>query len=262
MNRWMNKLSYHYQKMRHLFPDDKLIVIFDIDGTIVDTRYMVLHSLNSYDRVHGTSYFEDMDVSHITMHEDRVDDLLETLDLPPSVREQVSDWFRVTRRDNTGLIESHRPYRGVMEVMRWFQLQPNTYVGLNTGRNENLRQDTLRSLNILGTEYKVEFEGRLLFMNQGLPDRSTPQVKVDGINYFRNLGYRVFAMIDNEPENLAAISGMPTAEDVMLLHADTMFLSQRQRLPQASISGSVFDPDGACRPVFRCPATSSLCGTA
>ena len=125
--------------------------------------------------------------------------------------------------------------------MRWFQLQPNTYVGLNTGRNENLRQDTLHSLNFLGKEYKVEFEDRLLFMNQGLPDRSTPQVKVDGVNYFRNLGYRVFAMIDNEPENLAAISDMPTAQDVMLLHADTIFLSQRQRLPQASISGNVFD---------------------
>ncbi len=241
MNRWMNKLSYHYQKMRHLYPDDKLIAIFDIDGTIVDTRYMVLQALNSFDKFHGTSYFDEVDVSHITMHEDRSEELLEAMDLPPSVREQVSHWFRVARRSITGLIESHRPYHGVMEVMRWFQLQPNTYVGLNTGRNENLRQDTLHSLNFLGKEYKVEFEDRLLFMNQGLPDRSTPQVKVDGVNYFRNLGYRVFAMIDNEPENLAAISDMPTAQDVMLLHADTIFLSQRQRLPQASISGNVFD---------------------
>ena len=57
MNRWMNKLSYHYQKMSHLFPDDRLIILFDIDGTIVDTRYMVLHALNSFDQIHGTSYF-------------------------------------------------------------------------------------------------------------------------------------------------------------------------------------------------------------
>ena len=241
MNRWMNKLSYHYQKMRHLYPDDKLIVLFDIDGTIVDTRYMVLHALNSYDQIHGTSYFDDLAISHVTMHEDRAEDLLDSLDLPASVREQVGLWYRSTRWSSKAILESHRPYHGVMEVMRWFQLQPNTYVGLNTGRNETMRQDTLRSLNFLGEEYKLELSDRLLFMNQGLPDRSVPQVKVDGVNYFRNLGYRVLAMIDNEPENLQAISEMPTADDVMLLHADTIFLSQRQRLPQASISGNVFD---------------------
>ena len=237
----MNKLSYHYQKMRHLYPDDKLIVLFDIDGTIVDTRYMVLHALNSYDQIHGTSYFDDLAISHVTMHEDRAEDLLDSLDLPASVREQVGLWYRSTRWSSKAILESHRPYHGVMEVMRWFQLQPNTYVGLNTGRNETVRQDTLRSLNFLGEEYKLELSDRLLFMNQGLPDRSVPQVKVDGVNYFRNLGYRVLAMIDNEPENLQAISEMPTADDVMLLHADTIFLSQRQRLPQASISGNVFD---------------------
>ena len=241
MNRWMNKLSYHYQKMRHLYPDDKLIVLFDIDGTIVDTRYMVLHALNSYDQIHGTSYFDDLAISHVTMHEDRAEDLLDSLDLPASVREQVGLWYRSTRWSSKAILESHRPYHGVMEVMRWFQLQPNTYVGLNTGRNETVRQDTLRSLNFLGEEYKLELSDHLLFMNQGLPDRSVPQVKVDGVNYFRNLGYRVLAMIDNEPENLQAISEMPTADDVMLLHADTIFLSQRQRLPQASISGNVFD---------------------
>ena len=241
MNRWMNKLSYHYQTMRHLFPDDKLMVLFDIDGTIVDTRYMILHTLNSFDQIHGTSYFDELDISHVTMHEDRAEDLLETLDLPPSVREQVYRWYRSTRWSSKAILESHRPYHGVMEVMRWFQLQPNTYVGLNTGRTEALRQDTLRSLNFLGAEYKVEFSDRLLYMNRGFSDRTIPQVKVDGVNYFRNLGYRVFAMIDNEPENLQAIANMPTAQDMMLLHADTIFLSQRQRLPQASISGNVFD---------------------
>ena len=241
MNRWMNKLSYHYQKMRHLFPDDRLIVLFDIDGTILDSRYMALHALNSFDRIHGTSYFHELDIPQITTHEDRAEELLETLDLPPSVMEQVGLWYRNTRWSSKAILESHRPYHGVMEVMRWFQLQPNTYVGLNTGRNESLREDTLRSLNYLGTEYKVEFSDRLLFMNKGFSDRSIPQVKVDGVNYFRNLGYRVFSMIDNEPENLEAVSQMPTAQDVMLLHADTIFLSQRQKLPQESISGNVFD---------------------
>ena len=45
------------------------------------------------------------------------------------------------------MLAAHRPYRGVLEVIRWFQLQPATFVGLNTGRPEQLRDETLRSLN-------------------------------------------------------------------------------------------------------------------
>lgn len=38
------------------------------------------------------------------------------------------------------------------------QLQPNTFVGLNTGRPKRLRPDTLKSLNKRGKDFKVEFQ--------------------------------------------------------------------------------------------------------
>ena len=41
------------------------------------------------------------------------------------------------------LLEAHRPFHGVLEIIRWFQLQPNTEVGLNSGRPEELRAETL-----------------------------------------------------------------------------------------------------------------------
>ena len=105
-------------------PERQLIILFDIDGTIVDTRYMVLHALNTFDQIHGTSYFHELDVSHVTMHEDQAEDLLAALDIPPSVREQVSNWYRSTRWSSKAILESHRPYHGVMEVMRWFRCSP------------------------------------------------------------------------------------------------------------------------------------------
>jgi hypothetical protein len=43
-----------------------------------------------------------------------------------------------------------RPYPGALEVIRWFQLQESTFLGLNTSRPERLRADTLHSLNALG----------------------------------------------------------------------------------------------------------------
>jgi hypothetical protein len=45
------------------------------------------------------------------------------------------------------------------------RLQPQTFVGLNTGLPETLRTETLRSLYKLGEEYKVQFIDELLYMN-------------------------------------------------------------------------------------------------
>ncbi len=53
----MGWLASHYRRMRTEYPDDQLIVLFDVDGTIIDLRHMVLRLLRKYDQKHGTSYF-------------------------------------------------------------------------------------------------------------------------------------------------------------------------------------------------------------
>ena len=45
MNNWMSALAHHYEKTRERYPGEKLLIMFDIDGTIIDTRYMILHGL-------------------------------------------------------------------------------------------------------------------------------------------------------------------------------------------------------------------------
>ncbi len=59
MNNWMSSLAHHYEKTRERYPGEKLLIMFDIDGTIVDTRYMILHGLGpccwSRDQSHLTS---------------------------------------------------------------------------------------------------------------------------------------------------------------------------------------------------------------
>ena len=47
--------------------------------------------------------------------------------------------------------------------------------------------------------------------------------------------------MDNEPENLARVSEAENADDIMLLHADTLFESRRRRLPEGSASGNRYD---------------------
>ncbi len=126
-------------------------------------------------------------------------------------------------------------------MIRWFQLQPNTFVGLNTGRPEMIRAETMCSLNKIGKEYKVNFTSDMLYMNVKGWERDVAISKVSGVHHFCQAGYRVIALVDNEPDNLAAVADVDPHKQVLLLHADTIFKSKRRSLPANSVSGTIFD---------------------
>ena len=237
---WMHRLVTHYREARRNSPNDTLAIVFDTDGTIIDTRYLTLHTLLGYDRTHGTMLFRSLPVERITVHEAEIEPLLRQLDVPRHRREPIIDYYMQNLWSDEAVLAAHQPYRGVMEVIRWFQMQPQTVVALNTGRPESVRQSTLRALNKLGHEYRVNFESELLFMNQGEWGEAVADTKVVALAQLRERGVRVVAAIDNEPENLEAMAHADTAHEGLFLHASTIFLSARRPLLR-SCSGSVYD---------------------
>ena len=238
---WMKKLAQHYEKMRSNYPEDQLIVLFDIDGTILDMRHMVLRVLYSYDQTHDTSYFDGLKLSDIDVHENQIESLLTRMRLLDGKVESILHWVTANLWTPKNPLEAHRPFSGVMEVMRWLQLQPDTCVGLNTGRPEYMRTETLHSLNQLGEEYKVSFTDELLYMSSYGWEASTGRPKVEGVRYYQALGYRVVAFIDNEPANLLAVSESDGNSEILLLHADTIFETELRNLPTSSVSGDHYD---------------------
>jgi len=238
---WMAQLVRQYKKIQQLYPDDKLMIIFDIDGTILDMRYMVLRTLWAYDRSHGTHFFHKLRVADIVVHENHVNRLLEHLVLPLDMQTAVLSWYKKHRWSSEAILESHRPFNGVLPIIRWFQIQANTIVGLNTGRPSIIREDTLRSLNALGQEYRVQFEDKHLYMNPGQWEEGVTNSKVAGIRHFQKMGYRIFALIDNEPDNLTAVAKCDPNHEILLLHANTIFESKRARLPSRSVRGKKYD---------------------
>jgi hypothetical protein len=64
---WMRELAVHYEQLRRAYPEDRLCVVFDIDGTILDMRHLVVNALLSYDREHGTSYFRGLSPQDISV---------------------------------------------------------------------------------------------------------------------------------------------------------------------------------------------------
>jgi hypothetical protein len=235
---WMRDLAFHYESMRKAYPEDRLLIIFDIDGTILDTRYMIVSILHAYDREHGTRHFRFLSADDIHIHENEIENLLIDLGIPEPDKTNIIEWYILNFWSSDAILQSHRPFDGVLDVIRWFQLQNNTYIGLNTGRSEHMRHETLRVLNTLGAEYRLEFSSDLLHMNQG---NDIAGSKVEGLEAFKNMGYRIVAIIDNEPAYLKAINDTALVHDTLLLHADTIFESAPAHLPLGAVAGSSYD---------------------
>lgn len=238
---WMAELASHYEKTRQLNPQHRLMILFDIDGTILDMRYMVLHVLQAFDKSQGTHFFRRLKFSDITVHENQVERLLAIFQIPPKKQREILDWYNQHRWSSKFVLHSHQPFSAVLEVVRWFQLQPNTFVGLNSGRPEQLRSDTLRSLNELGEEFKVQFTDDLLYMNPQGWEKDVENSKVAGVRHFQEAGYRIFAFVDNEPDNLNAIAKIDPDKEILLLHANTIFESKRTRLSPRIVKGKTYD---------------------
>lgn len=231
---WMRRLSEHYERTRQRHPTDELCVVFDIDGTILDVRHLVVHVLLAYDRGHRTDLFRGLVADDITHHENDIDQLLHSLVVPSNARRDVVAFYRAHLWDREVLLAASRPYEGVFGVIRWFQLQPRTRVALNTGRGHHMRKDTLESLNTIGAAYRVRFDPQLMFTADD--DGDVPSGKVAALDELERLGLRVMAVVDNEPENLRAMAANDPTGEILFLHADTIFRSQRLH-PDRSIAG-------------------------
>ncbi len=162
----MWELGAHWSRMRTAYPNDLLAIVFDIDGTIVDLRRVVVHTLLAYDAEHGTDFFHGLRVDDIVEHETHIERVLTEAGLPEAVRDDVAAYYRAHLLGPGSFLAAHRRYRGVMSVIRWFQLQPRTVVALNTGRPAALRELTLASLNAIGREHRVSFDPSMVFMSE------------------------------------------------------------------------------------------------
>ncbi|MCX7965097.1 MAG: hypothetical protein N2596_00530, partial [Syntrophorhabdaceae bacterium] len=241
MNHWMEQLALHYKKIRNTYPHEKLLIVFDIDGTILDMRFIILHVLKEFDKQHKTDYFKDIKVSDIDFHEAHLKILLNRLSIKEEDQQYILSYYENMFLPALTIKKANKPFRGVFDIIRWFQMQPDTDVGLNTGRPESLRFKTLSSLNLIGRDYGVAFKNELLFMNKKGLDAHIPHIKKDGIKYFQNLGYKVFAYVDNEPENLKAVEEIDREGKILLLHANTIFKSCKSHLKGNSVSGSDYE---------------------
>ena len=51
----------------------------------------------------------------------------------------------------------------------------------------------------------------------------------------------MFAAVDNEPANLSALADVNPEDEILLLHADTIFDTARSGLPAGAVGGAKYD---------------------
>lgn len=243
MTHWMRLLSNHYMEVQSRYPGEKLMILFDIDGTILDMRHLILYVLRRIDSKYGTEHFANIMMSDITFHEEHMELFLDGLDLTLSEKERILSSYRADFWRWAMAAAAHKAFDGVLEIIRLFQLQPNTFVGLNTGRPEILRFNTLHSLNRLGKELKIHLPDDMLHMKPDAWEEDITLAKVMGVQHYRTKGYRIFAAVDNEPENLEAIARHFDEPELLLLHVDTISKSTPTLTHRRIVSGESYDLD-------------------
>jgi len=241
MDCWMKRLAKQHGVMRRRYPNEHLIVVFDIDDTILDLRHMILNVLTSFDLSHHTDYFRSLSVHDIVVSETEIHRMMSEARIPERDKQNVKQWFEKHAWSSHVVSCAHRPFPGVLDVIRWLQSMKNTYVGLNTGRPEIIRRETLLSLNRIGKAHGIRFDDDLLFMSHYDWGERVSESKVQGMRYFQERGYRIVGFVDNEPENLRAVGEFDRGEEILLLHAETVYSSSRSMVPDRAVSGTVYD---------------------
>jgi phosphoglycolate phosphatase-like HAD superfamily hydrolase len=231
----MQALAEHFAQTRRAHPDDQLLIVFDLDGTIVDQRFSARQLLLDYDRVHGTDHFRGLEAGELDDHEaPGVERVLFERGLPAAIRRTVLEWFDAQRFQSVNGIDRARP--GVLEVISWFQLQPATSVGVTTTRPARMRDETIQALSRLGKELRAEFDEGLLHMTDGDDDRRTVlEMRREALRTFTRNGYRTFAVVDSDSVVLQALAQTDHGGEILFLQAhefDLTALIAERDLPE------------------------------
>ncbi len=226
---WMKELARHFRKMRARYPNDKLILLFDLDSAILDLRHTAANVLRAYDRKHGTDVFADTDYTEIQrplkpgqeldekMEWPDGEPLLKGPKIPKEQAGKVRDWYDKYKWDRNIEVDFLRPHPAALDVVRWFQIQPNTFVACDTSRSEKLKGETLSALNQIGKPHRVEFHEDFLLIRGADSSQGAAKAGVQSVQQLQKRGYRVVAVIDGDQESLKAVSEIDFAGEILLL---------------------------------------------
>ena len=236
MTGWMSTFYNHLERFLGDSSCSKCIVLFDIDGTLLDTRHLICNVLHQYDKAFNTSLFSHLDVRHVTCHESNIAPLLTQLNVHKKQHKQILDWFEQKCWEEKTIRNHHQPYPRVFHHIK--QLRDlNVDVILVTGRPESYRHPTLESINYFASQEGIVFAQEELNMNPRTWSDGPPSSKRNTAQRYIREGFTILAVFDNEPDSIQMYSELIDDSQTLLMHADTIYKSSRFLLPKSTVSG-------------------------
>ena len=213
------ELAAHTDRMRREHPEDELLVLFDVDGTLLDLRIGLLDLLNHHDRVRGTQHFASLAPQDLEPDEGGLRRLLERLGLPHAERDELLVELERLSWSPRAVLGAHQPFVGMLEVLRWFKHQPHVHVAANSSRGEDRREETEQVLATLGAHYGLRLSPDFAHLSGRLQGESIADASARGVEHFRRQGFRVIAVVDDRPDVLTSIGETLRDPDLKLVHA-------------------------------------------
>jgi hypothetical protein len=187
------------------------MLVFDLDGTLFDTRRMVCHALRKW--------LPDLLPADVTKHEDHIDYLISSL--PAAQQAEAKHFYYQHYRTPEADVHA-----GIYEPVEHMLLswRPLPLVAA-TGRVESQRIQTRELLAFWYPNLHVP----LFMRNEG---ETSPTAKCRALHAMWDAGYTVDKFLDNEPEVLAAVDALPRGKEVDLVLIDSVRSSSLDWLPE------------------------------
>ncbi len=230
MRDWTRALLSHHERSLQRFPNQRLLVMFDVDDTFLDMRLALASLLRAYDTAHASAHFGALEPGALDPFGRDIEAILEHCRVPAHEQPLVLAWHQHKRRCGEIAHLAHTPYRRLLALAARLHGQPRTAVGINSARPEFLRQDTLRCLNALAAGSGLQFVDELAwFTPHGWRD-DVAASKLAAIAQAERRGERVIAMIDSNLDVLAALAQCDYGDDRLLVHSADLLQQSQPRL--------------------------------
>jgi hypothetical protein len=241
---WLERLSAHVQRRRRAQPDAELAVLIDVDGSILDLRPGLAALLFDWDARGQTSFFDGLEPREILTGEAGLRRLFESRGLDHAARAELLVECERFAWSPQAVLGAHQPCLGMLEVLRWMQMQPGVFVVLNSSRPAARRDETLQALRTLCRHYGMGLAEDRVHLSPFGDGSDGVRSKLAGIEHFKARGLVPIAVVDDDTEALEQIQRHLDGDDVLCLVAEPFGRPSTALTPRVRATD-----EGECVPV-------------
>jgi hypothetical protein len=129
----------------------------------------------------------------------------------------------------------------VLDVIRWFQIQPSTFVGVYALKSDLPHARVRDELDALGSKLRVAFTDELLYVIPRAGERESVEAAKALAPRWRDAGYRIFACLARDAKTLHGIARSDPEGEILLLHVGDPAQRHEQPLPAGAIRGEDYE---------------------